>query len=88
MNISKSKFLKTLELVLNSTIFSFNDKFYKQTFDVSVGLPLSPIVSDIVMQDLEMKVLQRLSITPSFYVRYVDDIALAYHMMRHPLIHW
>ena len=31
------------------------------------------------MQDLEMKVLQRLSITPFFYVRYVDDIALAYN---------
>ena len=43
-----------------------------------MGLPLSAIVSDIVMQDLEMKTLQRLLISPSFYVRYVNDIALAY----------
>ena len=71
----KVNFVK-VELVLNSTIFSFNDKFYKQT--VPMGSPLSSIVSDIVMQDLEIKALQRLSISPFFYVRYVDDIALAY----------
>ena len=46
---------------------------YKQTFDIPMGSPLSPIVSDIVMQDLEIKALQRLPILPSFYVRYVDD---------------
>ena len=38
----------------------------------------SPIVSDIVMQNIEVKALQRLPIIPSFYVRYVNDIALAY----------
>ena len=46
---------------------------YKQTFGIPMGSPLSPIVSDIVMQDLEIKALQRLSILPSFYVKYVDD---------------
>ena len=42
-----------------------------------MGSPLLSIVADI-MQDLETKALQRLPISPSFYVRYVDDIALAY----------
>ena len=54
MNISKREFFKALELVLYSTIFSFNDKFYKQTFSVPMSSLLSPIVSGIVMQDLEM----------------------------------
>ena len=39
---------------------------------------LLPIVSDIVMQDFRTIALQRLLISPSFYVRYVDDIALTY----------
>ena len=38
---------------------------------------LSPILVDIVMQDLESVSLNKLSVTPLFYVRYVDDIALA-----------
>ena len=54
----------------------FNDKFYRQIFDLSIGSPLSSIIADTVMQDLESVSLNKLSVTPLFYVRYVDDIAL------------
>jgi len=39
--------------------------------------PLSPIIAEIVLQDLEKKALGLLSIGIPFYRRYVDDIALA-----------
>ena len=55
----------------------FNDKFYRQTFGLPMGSPLSSILEDLVMQDLESVSLNKLSMTPLFYVRYVDDIALA-----------
>jgi len=42
-----------------------------------MGSPLSPIVADIVMQDLENHTLNALKLILIFYVRYVDDIALA-----------
>jgi len=32
----------------------FNDKFYRQTFGLPMGSPLSPILADLVMQDLEL----------------------------------
>ena len=80
---SQKKFFKALELVLNSTIFSFNDKFYKQTFNIPMGSSLSSIVSDIVMQDLEMKALQRLPISPSFY-----EICWWYCVSTWCVIHW
>jgi len=49
--------------------------FINRLFD-PMGSPLSSIVSDITLaRVLEMKALQRLAISPSFYVRYVDDIA-------------
>jgi len=42
-----------------------------------MGSPLSPIIVDIVMQDLENYTLNALETDLIFYVRYVDDIALA-----------
>jgi len=42
-----------------------------------MGYSLSPIIAEIVLQDLEKKALGLLSIGLSFYHRYVDDIALA-----------
>lgn len=38
---------------------------------------LSPIVVDIVLQDLENKALASLKFIPPFYLRYVDDLILA-----------
>jgi len=63
--------------VLNSTFFTFNDVVYKQTFGVPMGSPLSPIVADLVLQDLETHSLRSLPFKPDFYFRYVDDIILS-----------
>jgi len=75
--LSKSEFLAAIEFVLSSTFFKFNEKIYKQTFGTPMGSPLSPIISDLVMRDLEDKVLNSLSTQPIFYYRYVDDIILS-----------
>jgi len=41
-----------------------------------MGSPLSPIIADIVMQDLERVVLETFDFDIPFYYRYVDDIML------------
>ncbi|XP_011864472.1 PREDICTED: uncharacterized protein LOC105560198 [Vollenhovia emeryi] len=41
-----------------------------------MGSPLSPIIADIVMQDLEENILNSLDIKPAIYYRYVDDIIM------------
>jgi len=38
---------------------------------------LSPIISDLVMRDLEGRALETLGFFLPFYLRYVDDIAMA-----------
>ena len=42
-----------------------------------IGSRLSPIIADIVLQDLESTVFNKLTINLPFYVRYVDGIAFA-----------
>lgn len=51
-----------------------------------MGSPLSPILADIVMQDLEERALSCISFRLPFYFRYVDDIALAAPSAHIPVI--
>ena len=76
-SLSKTEFIKAVNLVLNSTFFTFNNVVYKQTFGVPMGSPLSPIVADLVLQDLETHSFNLLPFKPDFYFRYVDDVVLA-----------
>ncbi|KAL6433498.1 hypothetical protein ACFW04_006541 [Cataglyphis niger] len=69
-----SQFLYAIEIILDSTNFSFNGKFYEQIFGNLMGSPLSPILADIVMDDLKTHCLSLLSFAVLVYYRYVDDI--------------
>ncbi|XP_029674796.1 uncharacterized protein LOC115242551 [Formica exsecta] len=76
-NIPRDEFLNAIRFVLDSTFFTFNDIIYRQTFDTPMGSPLSPIIADITLQDLEMRAIEILPISLPFYYRYVDDVVLA-----------
>ena len=41
-----------------------------------MGSPISPIISDIVMQDLETSCLSQIDFHNPIYLRYVDDTFL------------
>jgi len=41
--------------------------------------PLSPIIADLVLQDLKRRALEIFGVEVPFYFRYVDDIAIAVH---------
>lgn len=71
------EFISSVEFVLSSTLFIFDKVIYKQTYSTLMGSPLSPIIVDIVMQDLEKEILNSLDLNLSFYYRYVDIIILA-----------
>ena len=69
-----AQFLHAIDTVMCSTSFVFDGKFYEQVFGSPMGSPLSPILSDMVMDDLESYCLRQLDFEPSCYFRYVDDI--------------
>jgi len=62
--ISKDEFLKALRLVLESFIF---DNIYNQKFGIPMSSPLSPIIADLVMEDLECRMLERFRTEVPFY---------------------
>lgn len=76
-NIPKKKFFRAIELILYLSFFTFNRVIYKQNFFTHMGSPLSPVIADLVMQDLENEALRESGTELPFYVRYVDNILLA-----------
>ena len=66
------------KLILDScrkTIFSFNNKLYKQLDGVSMGSSLGPVLANIVMTELEKHIIKPFIDNGiiKFYCRYVDD---------------
>jgi len=51
--IPKDEFMLAIEFVLSSTYFIFNNRIYKQTYGTPMGSPLSPIIVDVIMRELE-----------------------------------
>ena len=60
----------------NNNFFQFNNRYCRQIFGSAMGNPISPILVDIVMQDLENDALHKLEFQVPFYFRYVNDILL------------
>jgi len=75
--IPLNEFLTAINMIVDSTYFTFNKNYYKQIFGTPVGSPLSPILADIVLEDVEEAALDRLPVDLPFYFRYIDDILLA-----------
>ncbi|XP_018355891.1 PREDICTED: telomerase reverse transcriptase-like [Trachymyrmex septentrionalis] len=71
------EFKRAISIILNSTFFKFNEEFYEQIFGLPMGSPLSPILADLVIQDLEHNIFDILITHIPLYYRYVDDILLA-----------
>ena len=68
-----------LHLCLTSTYFQYNDKHYKQLHGTAMGSPVSFVVAEIVMQNIEEQALATYSETLPLWLRYVDDTITAVH---------
>ena len=55
------------------TYFPFKGRFYEQQEGAALGSPISPIVANLYMEDLETKAIQSAQNPPSFWRRLVDD---------------
>ena len=68
--------MKLLTLCTKNSYFRFNDKLYKQTEGFDMGDPLSALMSNLFMEDLEQRAIASApaECRLSLWKRYVDDI--------------
>lgn len=69
-------YLRSLEIILYNNGLEFNGKFFIQIKGTAMGTSVAPIYADIFLFMLEIPTLKKLSFTPLFYVRYLDDILI------------
>ena len=67
--------VELLEFVLTTTYFMFRGQVYQQKFGTAMGSPVSPIVANLFMEDLEQRAMASASgeLRPTLWKRYVDD---------------
>ena len=66
-NLSCDDVVQLLEFILSTTYFTFRGKFYRQLVGTAMGSPVSPIVANIFMEDLEQ---QAIVIAPPECISY------------------
>ena len=72
--LSIAELTEALDLCLNSSYFTYDSTIYIQVFSTLMGSPLSPIIANMVMEDLEQRALTIFPNPPSIWVRYVNNI--------------
>ena len=68
-----------LNLCLTSTYVQYNGKHYKQLHGTVKGSPVSVVVAEIVMQNIEEQALATYTRTVPLWLHYVDDTFTAVH---------
>lgn len=76
-SIPRDKFLEIVRFLFDSTYFSFGGLFYKQILGTPMGASMSPIIAQIVMDDLLDESIPRLPFQLPFLKKYVDDTITA-----------
>ena len=62
-----------LKLCLEATYLSFRGRIYQQVHGTAMGSPVSVVVANLVMEDIEQKALSTFHTPPRFWRQYVDD---------------
>ena len=81
INLNVDDIMELLKFVLETTYFRFEGEIYQQKFGVAMGSPVSPIVVNLYMEDLEQKIIATASVDcqPRNWKRYVDDVICLVH---------
>lgn len=66
-------YILVAEVCMKQNFFTFRGKFYKQTFGLSMGSKLSPLLAEVFMSDFEVEA-EKDKFFPRVWKRYVDDV--------------
>ena len=76
-SLSQDLFCKLINFLFDSSYFSFNGRVYQQLDGSAMGNPASPVLANLVMNELLLDVLHKLPFDLPFIKLYVDDTLLA-----------
>ena len=62
-----------LEFCLRNTCFSFQGRYYEQTEGDAMGSPISPLVANLFMEEIEVQAIRASTTPPTLWKRFVDD---------------
>ena len=72
-NLLPNEITSLLTFCLNSTEFCYNGNYYRQIHGTAMGSPVSVVVANLVMEEIECRALATFNASPRIYKRYVDD---------------
>ena len=72
-NMKIQHIISLLRFCLNNSYVSFQGRFYQQTEGAAMGSPISPIVANLFVEELEVQAIQTSSTLPALWKRSVDD---------------
>ena len=76
--LSVDEILHLLDFCLNATYLSLRGEIYKQTFGTAMGSPMSVVVANLVMEDVEERALATFDVKLPFWKHFVDDAVVAF----------
>lgn len=74
--IDKVYFKKLVRIILEGAYLRYEDTIYYQHFGVPMGSPASPVIANLVLEQMEKEVLENIQTNITVYRRYVDDTFL------------
>ncbi|XP_068739822.1 uncharacterized protein [Montipora capricornis] len=72
-NLDIEDIISLLNFVLSNNFFVYNDTIYKQIHGCAMGSPVSPVVANLCMEEIEKTAINTTTVLPKFWKRYVDD---------------
>ena len=76
-NINLDLFVEMVEFCMEASYFRYKNKFYLQTYGTAMGSPLSPILAEIVLENIIDRALASIPFKIPFLRKYVDDFLMA-----------
>ena len=66
--------INLLSFCLKTTQFTYGSTYYLKVFGTAMGSPVSAVIANMVMEDVEQRALATSPVKPFFWKRYVDDV--------------
>ena len=77
ISLNRTEFIKNLgNLVLKHNYFEFNGQLFLQQQGTAMGTRMAPNYAIIFMHKIETELLQKSTLQPTFFKRFIDDIFL------------